>query len=293
MSKRRRLPALAGALLAFWPHLAAAYTAAGDRNFPATILLPQAAPSDEFYIPFSTQPVAGGRATDLSLVYGKTLTERLGLQFEDGYDWLQQNGGPTRTGWQNLKTTVKYLAVLDPVHEGLLSFGVAREWGGTGASRVGAAQQGATTPGVYFAKGLGDLDLGYLRPLALTGQFGYQFADAPPRPDKLVTGVAVEYSLPYLESRVEAVGLPGWLRATTPLVETFVTTPTSNRGTARTAAVVAPGLSYAGEGWEFVVEALVPANRAAGTGLGVTAQFHLALDFLLPYSLGRPLFSTR
>ncbi len=41
---------------------------------------------------------------------------------------------------------------------------------------------GATTPRVYFGKGLGDLDIGYLRPLAVAGLVGYQIADLPPRP---------------------------------------------------------------------------------------------------------------
>ena len=287
------LPASIGALLMLWPQPAAAYTAAGDRRFPATILLPAAAPTDEFYIPFAYQPVAGGHASNLNLIFDKTLTERLGIQFEDGYSWLRQDGGPTRTGWQNLEPTVKYLAVLIPAHEGLLSIGVDREWGGTGARQIGAAPQGATTPSLYFARGLGDLEIGALRPLALVGQLGYQFADTPARPDRLVTGVALEYSLPYLQSRVETVGLPAWLAEMTPLVETFVTAPTANGGTTRTAALIGPGLSYAGAGWEFAVEALVPATRAAGNGIGVTAQFHLSFDFLLPYTIGKPLFSHR
>ena len=290
---RRPLPGFAAAVLALWPHLAAAYTAAGDRNFPATILLPQAAPSDEFFVPFSTLPLPGGRVANLGQVFDKTLTERLGVQFQEGFTWRQQNGGQTQSGWQNLETTVKYLAVLAPAQEGLVSLGVVRDWGGTGARRIGAWAQGATIPSVYFAKGFGDRDIGYLRPLAVTGQLAYQFADGRPRPDNLVTGVAVEYSLPYLESRVQAVGLPGWLAATTPLVETFVKMPTANRGTLRTAAVVGPGLSYAGPGWEFAIEALIPATRAAGTGLGVAAQFHLSFDFLFPDTVGKPLFSPR
>ena len=35
---------------------ATAYTAAGDRNFPATLILPQVAPSDAVWVSFSTQP---------------------------------------------------------------------------------------------------------------------------------------------------------------------------------------------------------------------------------------------
>ena len=284
--------AFAAVLFASWPHLASAYTAAGDRTFPAMILLPQVAPADQLYLTPATQPETDGRATDLPLNFAKTLTERLGVRFEDGYSWLGRNGAPPVTGLQNLEMVTQYLAVLDPPREALLSLGVAREWGGTGTRRTGASAQGATTPTVYFAKGMGDLDLAYLRPFAVTGSVGYQFADASPRPDNLLTGIALEYSIPYLQSKVRAFALPDLVRGLTPLVETFVTTPTGNRGGHRTSATFGPGVNYSGgDGWEFTIEALVPAGRGAASGLGVVAQFNLSLDYFFPDTVGKPLFS--
>ena len=56
-------------------------------------------------------------------------------------------------------------------------------------------------------------------------------------------------------------------------------------------ALIAPGLSYAGAGWELAIEGLVPARRATGRGVGVRAQFHLSLDFVAAETIGRPLFS--
>ena len=286
-------PAFAAALLALWPHLASAYVAAGDRTFPAMILLPQVAPADQFYVTPTTQPVSGGRFTDLSATFAKTLTERLGVRFEEGYNWRARNGASTLTGWENLEVVAQYLAILEPAHEALLTLGVNRDWGGTGTRRIGASPKGATAPTVYFAKGLGDLDLGHLRPLAVTGSIGYQFADAPPRPDNLLTGIAVEYSIPYLQSKVRAFALPDLLRGMTPLVEAFVTTATRNRGGNRASAVFGPGVNYSGEGWEFIIEALVPAGRGAGSGLGVAAQFNLSLDYFFPDTIGKPVFSAQ
>ena len=280
-------------MLASWPHLASAYTAAGDRTFPAMILLPQVAPADELYVTPTTQPVSDGRSTDVAVNFAKTLTERLGVRFEEDYTWLGRNGASTLTGWQNLEMVTQYLAILDPPHEALVSVGVNRQWGGTGTLGIGASPKGATTPTVYFAKGLGDLDIVYLRPLAVTGSVGYQAADAPPRPDNLLTGVAVEYSIPYLQSKVQAFDLPDLVRGMTPLVETFVVTPTSNRGSSRTNATFGPGVNYSGEGWEFTIEALVPAGRSASTGLGVAAQFNLSLDYFFSDTIGKPLFSAR
>jgi hypothetical protein len=281
-------PAFAAFLFGSWPQLVSAYTSAGDRTFPAMILLPQVAPADEIYLTPTTQPTGDGRSTNLAINFAKTLTERLGVRFEEDYTWLGHN-----TGWQNLETVVQYLAVLDPVREGLVTLGVAQEWGGTGTRRIGAALQGATTPTVYFGKGMGDYDIGYLRPFAVTGAIGYQFADSAPRSDVLHTDIAVEYSIPYLQSKVRAFNLPNLLRGMTPLVEAVVNTPTTNRGNGRTSATFGPGINYSGDGWEFTIEALVPAGRGPATGLGVAAQLNISLDYFFPDTIGKPLFFSR
>lgn len=278
---------------------AEAYTAAGDRLFPATILLPQIAPGDEFYtnvmsMPLSpTGPGTPDHATNLNAVYAKTITDRFAVFLEETYTRLDTVGGGTLSGWQNLDMSLKYLAVQDLPHEFLLTLGLDREFGGTGANRVGASPSGATTPQVFFGKGLGDLDIGYLRPLAVTGFVGYQAADSRPRPDQAVGGVAIEYSIPYLESKVASLDLPEAIRHLTPITEIQLATPAGRSFGARTTVLFGPGVSYAGEGWELAVEALVPATRATGRGFGVTAQLHLALDFLMPDTIGHPLFSAQ
>jgi hypothetical protein len=286
-------PAFAAAMLASSPHLASAYVAAGDRTFPAMILLPQVAPADQLYVTPTTQPLSDGRSTDVAVNFAKTLTERFGVRFEEDYTWIGRNNGSNLTGWQNLQTVAQYLAILDPPREALVTLGVNREWGGTGTRRIGASPKGATTPTVYFAKGMGDLDVAYLRPFAVTGSIGYQFADAPSRSDNLLIGITVEYSIPYLQSKVRTLDLPDIVRGMTPLLETFVTTATRNRGGNRISAVFGPGVNYSGEGWEFIIEALVPAGRGAGSGLGVAAQFNLSLDYFFPDTIGKPLFSSR
>lgn len=286
--------AFAAAFLALLPAAAAAYTAVGDRIFPATILLPQAAPGDALYVTPSTRPVPGGNATNLTATLDKTLTERLGIGIQDGYNWIGRNNASTLVGWQNLLACVKYEAILDPAHEFLFSIGTAHEFGGTGTRRVGAPENGATlVPTTFFAKGLGDLPIGYFRPLGLQGFATYQLSSGAPRPDNFLAGLAVEYSIPYMQSKVRAFDLPDLLRGMTPLVETLVVTPTRNRGGSTTAVIVAPGVAYSGQGWQFAIEARVPANSAAGSGVGVLAQFSLSLDYFFPDSIGRPLFSGR
>jgi len=278
---------------------ASAYDAAGDRIFASTLVLPQLAPGDEIYLTTATLPHAGGgigaqsRETDTTLTEAKTITDRLGIFIEETYSFIDRVGAGRLYGWQNLDGEIKYLAVNDPAHEFLLSLGLDRETGGTGAVRVGGDPSGATTPRVYFGKGLGDLDIGYLRPLAITGLTGVQLADAAPRPDLETTGFVVEYSIPYLQSKVQSFDLPDLIRGMTPMTEVLFTSPVGRSYGARPTALIAPGVSYAGEGWELALEALVPATQATGKGFGVTAQFHVSLDFLFADSIGKPLFSAR
>lgn len=276
---------------------ALAYTAAGDRLFPATTVLPQFAPGDEFYDWNDTLPQtpagigSATRQSNFTGVLGKTITDRLGIFVEETWTRLDRVGKGAWSGMQNLDTELKYLALDDQQHEFLMTLGLDREWGGTGAARVGAFAAGATTPRLYLAKGMGDLDIGLLRPLAVGALFGYQIADGSPRPDLYAPGFFVEYSLPYLESKVAALPLPAFARRLTPIVEVQFTVPSGRSYGARTTALIAPGISYAGEGWEAGAEALVPATAATGRGVGVIAQLHIALDYLFPETIGGPLFS--
>jgi hypothetical protein len=276
-----------------------AYTATGDRQFPAAVLLPQITPGDEFYLTYNTLGLGSSefgtpdRQSDFTTTYMKTLTENLGIVLEETYTQIGQVGTGSLSGWQNFDGEIKYLALNVPEHEFLMTLGLDRETGGTGTTRVGASPSGATTPRVYFGKGLGDLDIGYLRPLAVRGLVGVQLADASPRPNLITNGLIVEYSIPYLQSKVHSFDLPDVIRNLTLVTEFSLATPAGKSFGARTTALVAPGFAYAGEGWEFALEALVPASRATGIGIGVTAQLHFALDFLLPETLGKPLFSSQ
>jgi hypothetical protein len=274
-----------------------AYSAAGDRLFPATLVLPQFAPGDEFYDWDSTQPQtpagigSATRESDFTAGFDKTITDRLGIAVEETWTRLDRVGKGTWSAMQNLDTEVKYQAIDDEPDEFLMTLGLDREFGGTGAARVGAFAAGATTPRLYLAKGMGDIDISMLRPLAFGTVLGYQVADAAPRPSLYTPGFFVEYSVPYLESKVQTLPLPEFVRHLTPITEVQFTVPSGPSYGARTTALIAPGLSYAGAGWELGAEALISGTGATGRGIGVIAQLHVALDYLLPETIGRPLFS--
>jgi hypothetical protein len=281
------------------PSAGYAYTAAGDRNFPAQLILPQIGPIDALWVPISTQPFEAVkdkdpmRKTNFTGTYSKLITEQFGIQLEYGLTHLDRLRASPVTGTPNFHARLQYEPVLDPEHEFLLSVQVDREFGGTGDQAVGSDKQGATTPGVTFAKGLGDLPIGYWRALAITGFAGYQAAEGA-RTNFFQAGVSIQYSMPYLVSKVANVELPPFLRGMTPMTEVFFTTPVSHisgQGT-NTTLVVAPGVSYSrGRGWELAIEAMIPTTRATGSGIGVIAQLLLQLDYLLPDSVvGRPIF---
>jgi hypothetical protein len=275
---------------------AAAYTASGDRNFPATLILPQLAPGDEFYLNYNMLPLSSNgagtktRSTSFTAVYGKTITDNVGIFLEEAYTGDAIEGAGTRWGWQNQDGSIRYLAVNNLDHEFVMSLGLERETGGTGATRVGASPSGATAPQLYFGKGMGDLDVGYLRPFAITTFSALSLADTAPRPDVVSNGFAVEYSIPYLQSKVRSFDLPEPFDHLTPMTEVLFTSPVGRSYGSRSTALIAPGVSYAGEGWEFAMEAQLPATRATGSGIGVTAQLHIALDFFFSDTIGKPLF---
>src|SRR5262245_22154577 len=90
----RALGAVAALVFAVAPNQAFAYSATGDRLFPATLVLPQIAAGDEFYVNEFALPLNGGgkgtpsRVNNLTATYTKTITERLGLVVDETWTRL-------------------------------------------------------------------------------------------------------------------------------------------------------------------------------------------------------------
>jgi hypothetical protein len=284
----------------------------GDRLFPSTLLTEDPFVADEasFGVGYArhgaTLDSPATRETDLSFGLDKRLTDDLGISLDGGYSLIPAaEGGSAAYGFANLALGLKYQFLVNDAHELLLSAGLEREFGGSGAARVGAEPLGSTSAVLYAGKGMGDLPdgLAYLRPLAVTGSVeleipdgdhhsalvrgaaGSPMLDIDQSSNRLQMGIAVEYSLRYLEGNVAYLGLPSAIDRLVPLVELNWETPAGRSYGDGPAGTLAPGVIYVGHSFELGIEATVPLNRAAGTNVGVLAQLTLRLEEILPDKL--------
>jgi hypothetical protein len=309
--------AVAAILTLFCAAEADAHGIAGKRIFPTTLTIDDPAVADEASLPTiqyqrhgASDTAPAFRETDINAEYDKRITEHVGVAINYGYTIQDQIGAPSNYGFSNLNTTLKWQFLQQAEHELLMSVGVIKAWGGTGADAIGASRTGSTTPTLYFGKGFGDLpdSMDWFKPLAVTGTFGYQFQDVPTatslgsdsngnplllrtsNPDLIVWGASLQYSIPYLQQNVKDLGLPEFLGRVTPLVEFSYSSPATRSNGVRTQGTIAPGFIYSGDSYQFGIEALIPATKGLNASTGFIAQLHFFLDDIFPTTLGKPLF---
>jgi hypothetical protein len=292
----------------------------GEHMMVNTIVIDDPFPDDEATLPtFSwlSQPAGGGRTEDRSasgFEWDKRITDNFGFGISDGYQWLRQPGMKTANGWDNPALTLKYTPYVNAEHEFLVSLGVIRTFARAGANGSNGAALGnddsdTTTPTLYWGKGLGDLPVPWLRPIAITGTIGYQVADrslkatrATDPSDGVSTtlfnngvanqwsgGVSIQYSMLYLKSQVQDLGLPEFVNRLTPVVEIGWSSPATKPNQIGTQFVTGLGIAYTEEQYAVGAEVLFPGNSQTGSHAGFVVQVHLYLDDLFPATLGKPI----
>ena len=295
-----RAAALA-AVAACASHQAAAHAIAGVRVFPVTLTLDDPGVADEATLPEVVyQPEPGSTQTQVQWEFDKRITPNTALIYNQGYNFLQQAGAKNYNGIQNAVITGKWQAWVVPDHEFLLSLGVQEEFNASQATaNAGGDLYGSTNPTVYFGKGLGDLPIGSLRPLAITGELSYSIPnrqlnstlDNSGNPRAINAGLSLQYSIPYLESQVKDHGLGEFFGRLIPLVEMTYFSPTAAPAGGNPMTLqFSAGAIYMADTYQVGLEMLIPGNRATGSNLGVVAQLHFFLDDIFPNSLGKPLF---
>ncbi len=303
---------------------AMAHAVCGSRVFPVTLTLDDPGVADEITIPqivYTRAAADGGPGpghdTSVQFEYDKRLTDEVGFAFNDNYNVNQTNNAKTQTGWDDLAVTGKWAKCLSPDHDFILAFGIIREFGHTGTTHTGADAYGNTAPTVYFGKDLEEIGIPLLQPVAFTGEFSYAIADkalkdtdtnAPGpagtavtpltalqfnsgNPNAVIGAFSVQYSIPFLQAQVKDYGLPEPIAHLIPLVEVSAMAATSRPRDSANTWTIAPGFIYLRPWYQVGLEALIPANRASGTNVGVIFQVHFFLDDLFPHGIGAPLFS--
>jgi hypothetical protein len=281
---------------------AAAHVVVGSRVFPVTTTFDDPGVGDEVTLPQVIWQRGAGPQSDTQVQweYDKRITDTTALIYNHGYDVLTMSGSKRHTGFENIFLTAKWQAFTFPDHEFVVSLGVIREFaGGTGTAEIGGDTFGSTSPTLYFGKGLGDLPIGWARPLAVTGEFGLSLPDRRldsaasnnGNPRTFNGSMSVQYSLPYLQSQVKDVGLGNFFGRLTPLVELDYSTPAGGpAGGNPMQFTVAPGVIYSADSYQVGLSALVPGNKATGQNIGALLQVHFFLDDIFPNSLGKPIF---
>jgi hypothetical protein len=282
--------------VAFFATELRAHGVIGKRFIPSTLTLEDPFPSDEMDLfTFSRAPKDNeGRETSFGFEFAKRLTPDLALGV--GWEYIffdPREAGERRTsGAGNPEFSLKYAFLRSIQHEGIFSAGLEVEAGGVGSKRV-AERVTTISPALYFGKGLGDLpdSLTSLKPFSVTGSFAVnnpanRFTGSGEDKERNVTtlsyGVAVLYSVPYLQSVIKDVGLGAPLDRMFPVVEFNFETPVSGPEKRRTSAFANPGLIWAGKYIQLGVEAQVPMNKFSGKNVGVKGLIHLFIDDIWP-----------
>jgi hypothetical protein len=273
---------------------------AGQRFFPATILTDDPFVADEISLPqVSVNPPGpdGAQEKDIQIDLSKRITPDTGVIIGDSWRRLKPSGLPSIAGLGPLRTEGQYQLFVNGPHEAIGLVGLNVTWAHTGrVQALGAPDFTTLSPTFNFGKGLGDLprSLPYLRPIAITGNLGFDFptkaeSAGVPNPNAFNYGFAVEYSFPYLQCCVKDIGLRSPFNGLIPLVEVFFSTPINRVPASQTIGTVQPGVIWAGQYFQIGAEAILPANRLTGHGFGGVFQLHFYLDDLFPRSIGRPI----
>jgi hypothetical protein len=297
------------------PQLAAAHGFVGQRFFPATIATDDPFVADELSLPTissvrnnASDDAPASRQTTIGIDFAKRITQNFGIEVGTARQHFSYAGQPAVSGYDNTELGLKYQLYRNEAHESLVSAGLVWEIGGTGSKSIGSDSFSTYTPTVYFGKGFGDVHSDYLRPLAVTGTLGVAFpgqahttstsvdpdtgapvSQVQANPHVLQVGLALQYSIPYLQSAVKDVGLGTPWNRMIPVVELAASKPIDRVSDRSWTGTINPGVLWAGRYVQLGLEAVIPINAASGHGVGVMAQLHFFLDDMFPRSFGRPL----
>ena len=266
----------------------------GDYFFPPTITTDDPFATDELLLPavsyFKTPGSPAIGTTDVGFEFDKEIFPKFALGISGDYLFQKPDGQSMMSGWDDFTMSAKYQLWENVPHQAIFSIGGEWEIGGSGSKEVGADSTSTFTPTIYGGKAFGDLpdSWKYARPFAVTGTLGVDLPTSA-EPNNLQWGIALEYSLPYLQQQVKDIGLPQPFKNMIPLVEFAMTSPL-NRGGGQTTGTINPGVLYENTYFQIGAEALIPVNSASGHSVGAIVQLEIYIDDIWPKVFGFPIF---
>jgi hypothetical protein len=279
--------------------IASAHGFVGDRFFPPTIATDDPFAVDELSLPevsFFTNSGQDGAPNSSKVDTGWEFDKEIFPHFAIGIsdDYVSQKGDQGSTsayGWDNLELSAKQELWHNDEHEAIVSVGLVTDIGGTGSPST-ANRYTTWTPNFYFGKGFGDLpdSLDALKPLAITGVLGQAIPSDRDVPQSFQWGLALEYSLPYLEQQVKDIGIPAPFKNMIPLVEFPMSTQDTQTGAGYLTGTINPGVLWETDYCELGAEAMIPINRASGAHVGGVVQIWVFIDDIFPNVFGHAIF---
>ena len=271
-----------------------AHGVVGQRSFIEPFVAEDVNPKNEFVIARPEWDEGrDGRTFTLGFGLEKKLTDDFSLTLDSA--WLdvmpKAAGEPNETGFDNLGATLKYAFFKNPEHEAITSIAL-ESTAPTGSRDVGAEGDWSFKPFFLYGKGFGDLPraLNSVRPLAIQGDAGFEISTDHDRTTTFAHNVAVEYSIPYLQSFVRDFGLPWPLRNLIQDTEFNFEHGVNGEEHGKTAAFVTPGIVYMDRWVEVGVAGRFPLNSRAHEELdwGVIGIVDLFIDDIFPWTRWQP-----
>jgi hypothetical protein len=274
-----------------------AHGVVGQRSFIEPFVAEDVNPKNEFVI---ARPEwdEGREGRTFSLGFGleKKISDRFSITLDSAWLDVDPEEGSHESGFDNLGVTLKYAFWIDPEHEAITSVAL-ESTAPTGSADVGAEKDWSFKPFFLYGKGFGDLpgELKYLQPLAIQGDAGFEVSIDRDRSTTFAHNVAVEYSIPYLQSFVRDFGI-GWpVRNFIGDVEFNFEHGVNGEAQGKTASFVTPGIVYMDRWVEVGVAGRFPLNHRAHEELdwGIIGIVDLFIDDLLPWTRWQPIGGMR
>jgi hypothetical protein len=265
----------------------------GKRFFPSAITVDEAFIADKLVVPIyytESNPDATW-LTNPKLQYAKSITKNWQLSITSSYLHIQNKHANSLNGFDNFEIGARYNILFSDTLESVFSIGLNSKIGGTGSHVVNAAPYSTISPELLYSQGLSFLPetLKILRPIGFTMSLSPNFITENNSITSVSWGVAIEYSLPYLQQYVINFN-NNVFKHLVPLIEFPFTSCTNKNCAHGTTGNIDPGFIIYNRYGQLGLEAIIPSNCQTGHQIGGVIQFYLYLDTIAPNSLGKPIF---